>query len=162
METLEQGTIQGLANHTVLIARDGCECDIADSCAPIRDRDNTVVGAVLVFRDVTEEYAIQRALRESEERLNAIFQITHTGGWEINLLDGTTHRTLEHDRIFGYDSLLPNWSYEIFLEHVLPEDRAELDRRFCDAIATQTEWSFECRIRRQRWRSALDWGDRST
>ena len=80
METLEQGTIQGLANHTVLIARDGGECDIADSCAPIRDRDNTVVGAVLVFRDVTEEYAVQQALRESEERLNAIFQITHTGG----------------------------------------------------------------------------------
>ena len=155
METLEQGTIQGLANHTVLIARDGGECDIADSCAPIRDRDNTVVGAVLVFRDVTEEYAVQQALRESEERLNAIFQITHTGGWEINLLDGTTHRTLEHDRIFGYDSLLPNWSYEIFLEHVLPEYRAELDRCFCAAIETQTEWSFECRIHRHdgevRW-----------
>jgi PAS domain S-box-containing protein len=40
METLEHGTIQGLANHTVLIARDGSECAIADSCAPIRDRDN--------------------------------------------------------------------------------------------------------------------------
>jgi len=56
-ETLSRGTIQGLANHTVLIARDGSECAIADSCAPIRMRDGTVVGAVLVFRDVTEEYA---------------------------------------------------------------------------------------------------------
>ena len=80
METLEQGTIQGLANHTVLIARDGSEYDIADSCAPIRDRDNTIVGAVLVFRNVTEEYVIQQALRESEERLNFILQMTHTGG----------------------------------------------------------------------------------
>ena len=155
METLEKGTIQGLANHTVLIARDGRECDIADSCAPIRDRYNTVVGAVLVFRNVTEEYAIQKTLRESEERLNFILQITHTGGWEINLSDGTAHRTLEHDRIFGYDTLLPNWTYQIFLEHVLPKDRAEVDRRFCAAIATQTEWSFECRIRRHdgevRW-----------
>ena len=55
MHALERGTIQGMANHTVLIARDGNERDIADSCAPIRDRDDQVIGAVLVFRDVTGE-----------------------------------------------------------------------------------------------------------
>jgi PAS domain S-box-containing protein len=65
-ETLDRGTVQGLANHTLLIARDGSECAIADSCAPIRDRDGKVVGAVLVFRDVTEEYAAQRALRDQQ------------------------------------------------------------------------------------------------
>ncbi|NTV13896.1 MAG: response regulator [Desulfobulbaceae bacterium] len=68
-ETLARGTIQGLANHTVLIARDGSECAIADSCAPIRDRDGQVVGAVLVFRDVTEEYAVQKALRDITQAL---------------------------------------------------------------------------------------------
>ena len=64
MESLEHGTIVGLANHTVLIARGGHEYDIADSCAPIRDRENQVIGAVLVFRDVSSEYAIEQALRE--------------------------------------------------------------------------------------------------
>jgi PAS domain S-box-containing protein len=64
--TLAHGTIQGLANHTVLIAHDGSECDIADSCAPIRDRDGQVIGAVLVFRDVTGEYAVQQALRDQQ------------------------------------------------------------------------------------------------
>jgi len=68
-ETLAHGTIQGLANHTVLIARDNSECDIADSCAPIRDRDGQVTGAVLVFRDVTGEYAAQRALHDSAQVL---------------------------------------------------------------------------------------------
>jgi len=66
LETLAHGTIQGLANHTVLIARDDSECDIADSCAPIRDRDGQVIGAVLVFRDVTGEYAVQQALRDQQ------------------------------------------------------------------------------------------------
>ncbi|MDP3539469.1 MAG: PAS domain S-box protein [Azonexus sp.] len=61
METLAHGTVQGLANHTVLIARDGFEYDISDSCAPIRNRENELVGAVLVFRNVTEEYAAQHA-----------------------------------------------------------------------------------------------------
>jgi PAS domain S-box-containing protein len=64
--TLALGTIHGLANHTVLIARDGGECDIADSCAPIRGRDNQVVGAVLVFRDVTGEYAAQKVLHDQQ------------------------------------------------------------------------------------------------
>jgi PAS domain S-box-containing protein len=66
LATLAHGTIQGLANHTVLIARDGSECDIADSCAPILDREGQVIGAVLVFRDVTGEYAAQLALRDQQ------------------------------------------------------------------------------------------------
>lgn len=66
MSTLLLGTIHGMANHTVVIARDGSECDIADSCAPIRDRDGQVIGAVLVFRDVTGEYATQQALRDQQ------------------------------------------------------------------------------------------------
>ncbi len=66
MTTLAHGTVQGLANHTVLIARDGSECAIADSCAPIRNRKAGVVGAVLVFRDVTKEYATQQALRDQQ------------------------------------------------------------------------------------------------
>ncbi|HWK10736.1 MAG TPA: PAS domain S-box protein, partial [Vicinamibacterales bacterium] len=49
-----EGTVVGLANHTVLIAADGTECPIDDSGAPIRSRDGRIVGAVLVFRDVSE------------------------------------------------------------------------------------------------------------
>ncbi len=71
METLAHGTIQGLANHTVLIARDGCESDISDSCAPICNREGELVGAVLVFRNVTEEYAVQHALNIQQLELEA-------------------------------------------------------------------------------------------
>jgi PAS domain S-box-containing protein len=73
-ETLARGTIQGLANHTILIARDGRECAIADCCAPIRDRDAKVVGAVLVFRDVTGEYAAEQALRDHQLYTRSLFE----------------------------------------------------------------------------------------
>ncbi len=73
-QTLAQGTIQGLANHTILIARDGSERPIADSCAPIRDREGRVVGAVLVFRDVTEEYAAQQALSDSAAFMDTLLE----------------------------------------------------------------------------------------
>jgi len=79
METLAHGTVQGLTNHTVLIARNGDESDIADSCAPIRDRDNQVIGAVLVFRDVTGEYAAQQALHDSNAMIQTILNTVVDG-----------------------------------------------------------------------------------
>ena len=51
---LREGTVVGLANHTVLLARDGTERPIDDSAAPIRDARGRMVGVVLVFRDVTQ------------------------------------------------------------------------------------------------------------
>ncbi|MBI3802920.1 MAG: PAS domain S-box protein [Nitrospirae bacterium] len=54
-EVLETGEVVALANHTLLIARDGKEHAIADSAAPIRDREGRIIGVVLVFRDVTEK-----------------------------------------------------------------------------------------------------------
>jgi len=66
METLTKGTQHGLAGHTILVARDGSESTVADSCAPIREGDGPVAGAVLVFRDVTEEDAARLALRDQQ------------------------------------------------------------------------------------------------
>ena len=51
---LREGGIVGLANHTVLIARDGTEVPIDDSAAPVQGSDGTIQGTVLVFRDITE------------------------------------------------------------------------------------------------------------
>ncbi len=94
-------------------------------------------------------------LLTSEKHLNFFLNKCLAGGWELNLADHTLARTREHDRIFGYDSSPPQWTYEIFLEHVLPEDRAEVDRLFRAATTAQTDWNCACRIRRHdgevRW-----------
>ncbi len=79
LDALARGTVQGLANHTVLITRDGNERDIADSCAPIHDREGKVIGAVLVFRDVTEEYATKQALHDSATFVQTVLNTTTDG-----------------------------------------------------------------------------------
>ncbi|MCF8105048.1 MAG: PAS domain S-box protein [Desulfohalobiaceae bacterium] len=73
-KVIEHGTLQGLANDTVLIARDGTEYQIADSCSPIQDSAGVMTGVVLVFRDVTESYRIQKALENSEMRHRLLFE----------------------------------------------------------------------------------------
>ena len=67
-KVLRLGTIVGLANHTVLIAKDDSELSIDDSGAPIRDTRGRIVGVVLVFRDITDRRGSERALEVADRR----------------------------------------------------------------------------------------------
>ncbi|MEW6385965.1 MAG: PAS domain S-box protein [Thermodesulfobacteriota bacterium] len=66
-KVLETGQVVGLANHTVLIARDGAERLLADSGAPIFDSDHRIIGVVLVFRDVTLQRQMEAELLKLEK-----------------------------------------------------------------------------------------------
>lgn len=71
---LREGVVAGLANHTMLVARDGTERPIADLGSPIRDDKGEITGAVLVIRDQTEERTAAVKLAERERLLLAIEQ----------------------------------------------------------------------------------------
>jgi len=64
---INTGLICGLANHTVLVRRDGAELIIEDSAAPIRDRESRIIGVVLVFRDTTEKRRMEDELIKVEK-----------------------------------------------------------------------------------------------
>ena len=120
MDALLHGTVQGLANHTVLLARDGHEYDIADSCAPIRCHDGEVIGAVLVFRNVTAEYAVQQTARDSAALIQAILNAVMDGIITLHA-NGSIIETVNPaiETMFGYHSadilgqplnlLIPEW-----------------------------------------------------
>ena len=68
-QVLATGNIIGLANHTLLIAKNGQESPISDSGSPIRDSAGKITGVVLVFRDVTQEYRIQLEQKRNSETI---------------------------------------------------------------------------------------------
>ncbi len=72
-KVLEKGLVTGLANHTVLLRRDGTEVAIDDSGAPIVDKDGKITGVVLVFRDVTERKKFENALVEASREWERTF-----------------------------------------------------------------------------------------
>ena len=71
---MKLGHVVGLANHTVLIGRDGVERPIADSASPIRDPEGRMIGVVLVFRDVTDERRREDAIAEQREWLQTTLE----------------------------------------------------------------------------------------
>ncbi|MGB3207080.1 MAG: PAS domain-containing protein, partial [Crinalium sp.] len=108
-----------------------------------------------VGRDITERKQTAQEFLENEERLQFIVDVSRLGTWELDLATLKATRSLRHDQIFGYDALLPEWTLSMFLNHVHPDDRAQVQASFETALATSGEWYFECRICRtdneRRW-----------
>jgi PAS domain S-box-containing protein len=140
--------------------------EVIYNAATYKNDKGEVQGVFAAARDVTELREAQKALqkshdelelrveertaelRESQERLTHALEAGELGIWGLDTKTGKAWRSLRHDQIFGYETLLPEWTYQMFLEQVLPEDRKEVDEKFGHATSIGTEWSFECRIRR--------------
>ena len=136
-KVMREGGVVGLANHTVLIARDGTERPIDDSGAPIRDGDGELMGVVLVFRDVDarrrrSEQARERLLRAEAERddRGAARTARRTSSWRscrtscarrspprsrwVELLDGAT-RSARAERARALDTIERNLRHQSVL-----------------------------------------------
>ena len=74
-KVLREGRTVGLANHTLLIRRDGVETPIEDSAAPIIDDRGGILGVVVVFRDATGARAAEQALRDADHRKNEFLAV---------------------------------------------------------------------------------------
>lgn len=115
----------------------------------LKDRPARLGPAVRrALEEAAERLRAEGALRESDASLQLALDAGQLGSWELDLATGKAWHSLRHDQIFGYDEPLPEWGYETFLRHVVPEDREGVDRSYRAAIAAGSSWHYECRIRR--------------
>ena len=127
VRALQEGIIVGLANHTVLIARDGTERPIDDSAAPIRDGAGIPSGAVLVFRDVTE----RKRAEEAQARLAAIVE-SSDDAIISKTLDGSIRSwNAGAERLFGHKS---SEAVGQSITLIIPPDRLEEERDILDRL----------------------------
>jgi PAS domain S-box-containing protein len=113
------------------------------------DAEGNPQALVGVTVDITERKAIEANLRKTFTRLNFVLSASQIGTWEVNLQSQpfvAEPRSLRHDQIYGYDSLQPEWSYDVFMSHVHPDDRDLVAERFAHSVETLTNWHVECRI----------------
>lgn len=143
---VQEGVVVGLANHTLLIARDGVERPIADSGAPIRDEEGNVTGVVLVFRDQTEDRQARKAVEISEKRLQRAEIVSKSGNWEFHLETGVVYASEGARIVYG----LPHkeWTIPQVQAIPLPEHRAELDAALRNVIERGAPYDVRFKIRR--------------
>ncbi|MDI6796657.1 MAG: PAS domain S-box protein, partial [Desulfatibacillaceae bacterium] len=99
---LKTGQVLELANHTALIARDGAERQIADSAAPIRDASGAVIGAVLVFRDITKEYDARQQIKTANARFRQLAKQNRAITWEVDATGLYTYVSGVITDVLGY------------------------------------------------------------
>ena len=184
--TLTYRLAQGLANPTALIARDGTERSIADSCAPMRDDTGRIIGAVLVFCDVTTEHAARRALREkeaalremndslerivsartgelrnSEKRLEYALEAARDGLWDWDFASGRVHYSQIWAQLLGYAPEEVPQRVEFFFSVLHPGDidrvRAWMDEHFAGRTPIK-EGEVRLRRKSREYRWFLDRG----
>ncbi len=152
-EALAEGRIVALANGTALITRDGAERQIADSCAPICGVDGTVTGAVLVFRDVTEEYRRREALRESERKYRELVENANDIVYSLTPEGVFRYVSPNWSRLVGHDpDEVQGQSFEPFVH---PDDVhlcRQFLRRVIETGEPQSEVEYRVRHQDGSWR----------
>ena len=133
-DALEKDCIVSLANHTVLISKHGKEHPIEDSAAPIRSENGRLLGAVMVFHDVSDKKHAERALQASEERLTYALEGSRDGLWDWNI---TTGEVYFNDRMFTMLGYVPGeipGRFDVWETLIHHEDLANLRRRLSEHL----------------------------
>jgi PAS domain S-box-containing protein len=111
---------------------------------PAGDKPTEVVLAVVV--DITERKHAEEKHRETARRLQFTLEAAEIGDWDLDLIDDKAYRSLRHDQCFGYMEPITDWGFEVFIEHVHPDDREFVAQQFRTALAELKDWHFECRV----------------
>ncbi|MFW6267680.1 MAG: PAS domain S-box protein [Marinilabiliaceae bacterium] len=144
-----EGRIVGLANHTLLVARDGTETPISDSGAPIFSDDGSITGVVLVFRDQTEERQYQQELENNRKYLSTLlnnlpgmaFRCLNKPSWDMEYVS----RGCED--LTGYKPhVLMTGRQVVFGELIHPDDRQRVWEEVQQAVKERRSYEVEYRI----------------
>jgi len=112
-----------------------------DETAFLRGYANLIAGAVQRVRTLGE-------MRDGAARLRLALEAGALGSWDFDLASACSTCTPQYFQIFGYAALPPTWNFDVFLGHVLPDDRERVDTAFRHATGNGAALHFECRIRR--------------
>jgi PAS domain S-box-containing protein len=168
-KVLREGVGTRLANHTLLVAKDGRAIPVDDSAAPIRTAEGRVTGVVLIFREIAErrsrereraallasEHAARAEAEMSVEQLRLALEAGHMGTWEYRVRTGEVKWSPSLETIHGYPPGGFPGTFDAFREEIHPDDRERVLAAIGTAVQERRDHQVEYRILRRdgavRW-----------
>jgi PAS domain S-box-containing protein len=140
-KVLSHGETIYLSNHTTLISRDSKEYQIADSAAPILDRDNQIKGMVLVFNDVTEQYRLREEAAKSQRTLQAIMDNSPSAIYVKDQTGRVTYANQKAGGLFGWtgQDLIGLSDHDLFPKEIADAIRGNDIKVLESGIALESE-----------------------
>lgn len=111
-----------------------------------RTPEGKVLRAIGTHTDITDLKDQLHAQELLTKKYELTLDAAKLGAWNLNLESNKMEHTLLHDNIFGYSSLLPEWNYEKFINHIHFEDRDFVTQKFREANSENASFEFRCRI----------------
>ena len=138
---LETGHIVGLANHTVLVSKDGEETAIEDSAAPIKDDEGTLRGVILVFRDASEKRRAELAAEEARRQTTNVLESINEAFVSMDSQFRHTYANEATERITGVkrEELLGRTQWEVFPGTIGTEIEANYRRVAAERVTIEFE-----------------------
>ena len=138
---LETGHIVGLANHTVLVSKDGRETAIEDSAAPIKDDEGTLRGVILVFRDASEKRRAELAAEEAQRQTTNVLESINEAFVSMDSQFRHTYANEATERIIGVkrEELLGRTQWEVFPGTIGTEIEANYRRVAAERVTIEFE-----------------------
>ena len=149
-QVLDKGITVGLANHTLLISKEGVEIPIADSCAPIYDDEKKITGVVLVFRDQTNERNQQKSLLESKRKLTTLMSNLRGMAYRCKIDSHWTMLFVSKGclELTGYESWeLENNETISYNSIIVDEDREKVFNTVSEGLRKHESFEIEYRIK---------------
>lgn len=144
-----------------VVHQDGSIHWILSNGKPLYDKHGEVKHYCGTSIDVTDQKKFEEEIILVRGHIDFVLEKFHIGWWHLNLEDHSVVRTIEHAKIFGYDSLDMEWSFDRFLEHVVEEDRERVKKIVFDSIANKKDYMVECWINKKSGEKRKIWASGS-
>jgi PAS domain S-box-containing protein len=116
---------------------------------------NGKTSGLVFIRDISARKEHEKIISIEDQRIHYALETSGVGVWEIDLSSNKITRSQTHDYIYGYQEMLPEWTKELFMSHVHPDDRELISNLFKSSILDKKNWEVEFRIIRNdgqlRW-----------
>ena len=119
---------------------------LLEAAKPVRDKKGNLKRYSGIAIDITKQKKLEDETVLLREHLDILLEKFNIGWFYMNLEDQTAIRTIEHARIFGYDSLDADWSFDKFLGHVVDEDKEKMRNILVEMISNHKDTVSECQI----------------